>query len=219
MKQFLAPLRAWLGIAPPIETEFTTLAESAIERAETGCGAEIVLAVVPHSGSYRDVGYLVGAFCALVVLAVILHSHVEVHPDWIPLELALVFALGTYLSEQTMLRRWLTSHRRREQQVLDAAKLTFLDGVIGTPARTGILIYWSRLERRIVALADLGVERQLPGEHWSAFLFKLRQLESAADPRPGLLAAIEQLGTCLAQHVPIPEKHVRVLPNRPRGEA
>jgi uncharacterized membrane protein len=216
----LTLLKTRLGIAPPIEREFADRVESTIERAEAGSGAEIVVAVVPCSGSYRDVSYLVGAFFALVLLVVILHhSQIEVHPDWIPLELALIFGLGTYLSEETVLRRWLTSKRRREQQVLDAARLTFLDGVIGTPARTGILIFWSRLERRIVAIADHGIERQLPGEHWSEFLFQLRQLETMADPRPGLLAAIEHLGMHLARCVPIPENHVRVLPNRPRGEA
>ncbi|MFO0822747.1 MAG: hypothetical protein U0792_06445 [Gemmataceae bacterium] len=133
MKRLLTPLKTRLGIAPPIEPGPPT-ASKAIEQAESGSG-EIVVAVVPCSGTYRDVSYLVGAFFALVLLAVILHhSQIEVHPDWIPLELMLIFGLGTYLSEETVLRRWLTSQRRRERRVLDAARLTFLDGVISTPA-------------------------------------------------------------------------------------
>jgi len=219
MKRLLTPLSALFGIAPAIETGFADRVERSIDRVESGCGAEIALVVEPWSGNYRDVNYLVGAVCALGVLFVILHSHIEVHPDWIPLELAFVFALGSFVSHRSVLRRWLTTTRRRERQVQDAAKLAFLNGVLGTPAHTGILVYWSRLERRIFAIADHGVERQLPGEHWSEFLFELRRLETAPDPQPGLITAIERLGVHLAKHVPIPANHVRVLPNRPRGES
>ncbi|MBA4187109.1 MAG: hypothetical protein C0467_03740 [Planctomycetaceae bacterium] len=218
MKRFLTPFRSWLGIAPPLDLEFANRVECVIEHVEAGCGAEIVLAVEPWSGSYRDINYLVGAVCSFGVLIVILHSHIEVHPDWIPLELILVFVLGSALAHRTVLRRWLTTTSRRERQVQDAAKIAFLDGVIGTPARTGILIFWSRLEQRILAIADRGVERQMPGECWAKFLFELRQLQSVAEPQEGLLKAIQDLGTHLSRHVPIPAKHVRVLPNRPRGE-
>jgi uncharacterized membrane protein len=203
---------------PPLDAAFEAAVEEAIANAERDSGAEIVLVVRKQSGSYRDICWLVGAVLAWIVLWLIFFVPGELHPLIIPFELLGVFLLGAWIAGRSFLRRNLISKARRERQVTDHCWVALHEeGICETPASTGILIYWSRLEGRIEAIADLGVVRQLPPEHWNAFTFELHKAEKLGDPRPAILKAIANLGDQLARFLPVPENHVRVLPNRPRG--
>lgn len=215
-----AAVRARLGIPPPVDEAFKDAVAAAIGRAEAGCGAEIVLVVRPASGSYRDVCWLVGALAAWLALLAILFSEVTVSPTVVPTELLAVFFFAAWLCHSTAMRRWFVSRERLDRQAVDGARVAlFKESILTTPAGTGILVYWSRLERRVEALADRGIHSKLPPVVWRKFVAALRAAERAADPRIPILQAIANLGERLARHVPIPPGHVRVLPDRPRGES
>src|ERR1700730_1986639 len=155
---------------------------SAYSRTLTHAVAEIhhdtsaTLAVVAHShsGNYRDIAYLFGAFVAFCSLLLILFLPWEFEELLIPVDVLFFFALAAWVCDRTRLRRWLTTRRRRHRQVHTAAAAAFVhEGLIHAAHDAGVLIYWSRLERHIDVIADTGVLTAVPAERWHAMVFAL----------------------------------------------
>lgn len=185
--------------------------------AEKGTSAEIVVAVRSCSGNYRDVDYLVGAVLALLGLVVAIFAPFHVNEHWLPPELAGLFVLGALASAHTPLRRWLTTAARRHRQVAEAAAVAFLDqGVLHTAGRTGVLLFWSLLERRLYVLADVGVHAAVPAGEWNRLLFEAQTAARNAHPVPLLLNTVSHLGAILSTHLPATPSNRDELPNAPR---
>jgi putative membrane protein len=114
--------------------------------------------------------------------------------------LAMAHALGRI----PVVRRWLLQDTLIEQSVRARAARAFAEhGLAGTEARTGILILVAVLERRVVVLADEGIERALmEGESWQDVVdlatAGLRQ-KRAAD---GIEAAVRRCGEILSRAAP-----------------
>jgi putative membrane protein len=190
----------------------------AVEAAEALSTAEIVVAVLPCSGDYRDVDCLVGAVTALVGVLALLYSPWE-HPEWAVLvDAALLFALGAWTSSVfPALRRALTRPGRRLAQVRSAAAAAFYEEQVWTTrARTGVLIYVSLLERETRVLADRGITDAVPATDWNRCLHDLRQIAEAPHPARALLAGVREIGGVLAAALPPSEDNPDELPNRPR---
>ncbi len=190
---------------------------SSIEKAEEKTTAEFVVVVHPYSGSYRDVAYLVGAFFTWLALIFVLFSE-EYFTDYvIPVELPIVFVVTAYLSSFTPLRRWLTTAKRRRQQVKIAAINEFYqENVTHTRARTGVLIYYSVLERNIEIVADTGILAAMPASEWKKLLAEVLEKEKSPQPAQEIPAIIAKLGEVLAAYLPSTEDNPDELPNRPR---
>jgi uncharacterized membrane protein len=91
----------------------------AVEQAEAKTSAEVVVAIHPQSGRYRDVDYLFGGLLALAGLVFIVFNPWTLHPAYmLPVELSALFVIGTLgCSVCSPLRRPLTTARRRESQL------------------------------------------------------------------------------------------------------
>ena len=163
------------------------------------------LGVVVHgaSGAYRDVAFLFGAVVAWCGLLLILFLPDDIHFYVVPLDLAALFALAAWICSRTRLRRWLTTKRRRHRQVRTAAEAAFVaEGLHHAHRRTGILVYWSRLERRIEVIANSGVIAAVPAKDWHEWLFAVRRVPGQADPAAAFLAQLNDLGCLLEAHLP-----------------
>lgn len=190
---------------------------NSIATAEEKTTAEFVVVIHPYSGNYRDVAYLIGAFIAWLTLIFILFSEQSFTDYVIPIELPIVFAITAYLASFTPLRRWFTSAKRRRQQVSIAAITAFYkEEVSHTRARTGVLIYYSALERNIEILADTGVLAAIPSPEWEKLLAQLLEKEKVAQPAQEIQGIITSLGDFLAKYLPATEDNPDELPNRPR---
>ncbi len=169
---------------------------AAVEQVETRTSAELVVAVYPQSGRYRDVDYLVGAIFAFGWLLFAVFNPWFVHPGYvIPFEAAALFGFGVFTGTHLpALRLYLTTKRRRDTQVRDAAASRFVaDGVSNTRERTGLLIYLSRLERRLEVIPDIGIVDTIGPDVWSECLFDLHQVTAADDPAEALLDGVDRL--------------------------
>jgi putative membrane protein len=163
------------------------------------------LGVVVHgaSGNYRDVAFLFGAVVAWCGLLLILFLPNDILHYAVPLDLAVLFALSAWICSRTRLRRWLTTNRRRHRQVRTAADAAFVaEGLHHAHRRTGILVYWSRLERRIEVIANSGVISAVPVKEWHAWLFAVRRVPGQNDPATAFLAQLNELGRLLEAHLP-----------------
>jgi putative membrane protein len=184
-------------------SRFAHALTEAVDSAQRRTAARLVVVLRASSGSYRDVAYLVGALAAYLGLLLILFLPGTIHIYAVPFDVLLLFVLGAWATGRTRLRRWLTTNRRRHRQVKVAADAAFIaEGAWHSPNDAGLLIYWSRLERRIEILAGRGVLLSVPPEHWHAFLFHLRRTPRRPHPGPHFLACIEELGRLLAAHLP-----------------
>ncbi|HVH40710.1 MAG TPA: hypothetical protein VM925_00150, partial [Labilithrix sp.] len=116
---------------------------AAIKRVESQTSAEVVVAVRRQAGvSYLGADLAFGSFVAIVVLTLLLFVDKEFATAWIPVDVAISFAVGALLCRYTMfLRRLLTPRSRRREETRRAACAAFHDLGIGrTSGRNGILV-------------------------------------------------------------------------------
>jgi putative membrane protein len=190
-----------------------------VREIEKTSDAELVLIVRGRSGSYRHADYLFGSILAFAGLNFLLFSPVSFQVYWVAIEVALLFALGAFLSSRSdTIRYLLTSERRRKEAVRTGAAAMFYEaGIANTNAEMGVLIYLSLLERRLELIADRGVLKGVPALDWNRILFELHQAGKKPEPKT-LLEGLRGLGDLLAQHLPATGENPNELPDMPRFE-
>jgi uncharacterized membrane protein len=180
-----------------------------IQEIEARSQTEVVLVLHRCSGLYRDVDYLFGALCGLVVLGIELLGPWEFHPLSLPLPLILTFALaarGSHKLGRYGPRRYLTSEKRRHQQVRHAAYASFREKKVAqTQNRIGILLYFSALEQMAELVPDEAAAKAL-APRLSELTQTLRLV--CSEPRTiaasvqGLAEYLRHLGLYLGQVLP-----------------
>lgn len=141
--------------------------ERAIAEVETRTSAEIVCAVATESGRYDRAESVVGLAVAIIFLAIAdVSVGARAEAAWssgqgimLGVQAAAVaagFALGTWLSSALHpLRRVFIPAREIDEEVARAAAHVFgLSSVGMTSGQTGVLVYVSLFERRVVIIAD-----------------------------------------------------------------
>jgi len=206
-----------------MSSDFDTAARTAltncIREIEKRTDAELVLVVRARSDSYAGANYLFGALLAFVGLNFLLFSPITFHQIWVPIDIALLFVLGAYVSSRSnAIRRWLTRRSVRNKAARAGAAAMFYEaGIANTKAELGVLVYLSLLERRLELIADRGILKAVPALEWNQALFELRQ--AGKEPRPETLTAgLEKLGLLLAQYLPASADNPNELPDAPRFE-
>lgn len=190
-----------------------------VKEIESGTDAEVVIVVRARSGSYRQADFLCGALVAFAGLLLLLFLPVDFHTYWVPIDIAVLFALGVYASAwSSTLRRLLTSKKFRKGAARAGAAAMFYEaGIANTNAEMGVLIYLSLLERRLELIADRGVLKAVPSLEWNQRLSELNQVGRQPDLET-FLKALRNLGSLLAQHVPATGDNPNELPDMPRFE-
>lgn len=165
--------------------------------------AEVVLVARKTSGHYRDVSLGTGALAAFLALAVILYSPWEVHALVIPTVLLAVFWGVAWLTQHSRVRVWLTTRKRRHEQVKKAAYAAFFEKQVHeTSTRSGVLLYCSRFERQALILADHGARACLDPEKIAEFEAKLAVAGSSARPAASLAEFLGTFGIYLGRVMP-----------------
>ena len=201
------------------DTAARTALTNCIREIEKRTDAELVLVVRARSHSYAAADYLFGALLAFAGLNFLLFSPFSFHEFWVPIDVALLFVLGAFISSRSnAIRRWLTQKSVRDKSVRTGAAAMFYEaGIANTKAEMGVLVYLSLLERRLELIADRGILKAVPPLEWNQTLFDLH--EAGKQPHPETLTAgLEKLGVLLAQHLPAGTENPNELPDAPRFE-
>lgn len=195
-----------------------TLADC-VKEIESETNAELVIVVRARSANYRHADYLFGLLLAFVVLLFLLFSPFTFHLYWVPIDVLLAFAAGTWISSRSnLLRRLFSSPKFRAKAVRTAAAAMFYEaGIANTEAEMGVIVYLSLLERRLELIADRGVLKSVPPQEWNRELFELHQIGRKPDPNQ-FQTSLQRLGKLLAQHIPTTGENPNELPDRPRFE-
>lgn len=186
----------------------------AITDLEKTTGAEVMVVVRPGSGHYRHTDYLVGVAFLMAGLLVFLFHPAPFRDDLFPLEAALLFLLGVFVSANVPdVRRLLTARSLRDRAVKTAAHAAMIElGVTRTDAHVGVLVYVSLFERHVEVVADVGLQE---ASRDPAFQRAADALEHSVHPPDvdAFLAALTALGAVLAAHCPRRTGDVDELPN------
>jgi putative membrane protein len=190
-----------------------------VREIEKETNAELVIAVRARSGSYLHVDLIFGAILAYAGLLFLLFAPWTFRPYWVAVDVALLFALGFFLSSSSnAIRRLMTTKEQRARQVREGAAAMFYEaGIANTAAEMGVLIYLSLMERRLELLADRGVLTGAPPLEWNECVFDLQQ--AGRRPHPDtFLKALRAFGNVLSKHIPATGENPNELGDLPRFE-
>jgi putative membrane protein len=190
-----------------------------VREIEQETNAELVIVVRARSGSYRHVDLLCGAGLAYAGLLFLLFSPWLFAHYFVALDVAVLFALGFFLSSKSnAIRRLLTSKEQRARAVRTHAAAMFYEaGIANTRAEMGVLIYLSLMERRLELLADRGVLNGAPPLEWNECVFDLQQVGRRPHPED-FLKTLRAFGAMLAKNIPATGDNPNELGDLPRFE-
>jgi putative membrane protein len=181
--------------------------EAAVAAAEGRTSGEIVPYVVERSDDYATspwkgaaLGALLGPMAAFALYR--WGSIWGVAPElWIGLPAPLGGAIGYLLSLLPPVRRALAGEPTLDARARRRAAAAFLDQeVFRTRHRTGILLFISLFERRVVLLADAGIHQSVQDGAWEEITRKLARGIRERRTGPALVEAIGACGELLANH-------------------
>jgi putative membrane protein len=191
-----------------------------VKEIEQQTSAEIVVAVRPESGYYRAADLYAGGVLAFAALCVFLYHPHPFDFTFLPFELLIAFGVGMLLSMGIPpLRRLLSTRRVRTENVETAGRAAFVEhNVHMTSARTGVLVYVSWFERRVIVLADVGVPLDEIGDRWTALAVRLHQAVLKGNPET-FLSSLRYFGAVLAEVLPRAPEDENELPDEVQEEA
>jgi putative membrane protein len=178
---------------------------AAIAEAEKATSGEIVPYVVPQSDRYREAVWraaAVGGGLTLLLMG-LTQSSLEFWPPIGPLGLSVVpLAVGAICALLAAfipgLRKLLTGRQTLDYRVSQRAVEAFVsEEVFQTRDRSGILIFLSLLERKVVVLGDSGINAKVNKGEWEGVVRTIVDALHAGRPTDGMVRAIAQCGELL----------------------
>lgn len=188
-----------------------------VKSVEAQTSAEVVVAVRRRSGDYRVPAYHFGFFVGGAVVLYLLVTPQVFSVGDIALDGALGFGAALALAYNvSALLRVLVRERQLAKCVAEAARVAFYDlGIARTSGRSGILVFVSTFEQRVLVLADIGVDVAALGPKWSDACQALSQAVKRRD-LAAFEQAVESLGPILGATMPRSVEDVNELPDEVR---
>jgi putative membrane protein len=188
----------------------------ALRAAEQKTIGEIVPVVVERSDGHPETQWLSALVFVLAGSAVL-----EPHLPWNEPALVLAAQLGLGALGFAIARalpgfaRLFMRESRATEVAEEQATQEFhrLD-LQATQAASGVLIFVSLFERRVVVLADHGVDAEAGAEHWHGVNEAVLRGVARGSLRDGLVDGIARAGAVLAEHFPVKPGDRNELPDR-----
>jgi putative membrane protein len=189
----------------------------AIADVETSTSGELV---VVHTARSDDYALFRAAFAFFLSLGLADMLHFFGIPLEPSLLLLTVAALGTslfWVSGLSPLLRLLVPGRMLAQVCMQRALRAMIEeGVTETRDRSGVLIFLSEAEHRVVILADRGINERVEEGEWDRDVQALVGSLKRGNATAGLIEAIARIGSLLTESFPPREDDTNELLNEPR---
>lgn len=182
--------------------------EQAVKEAESQTSGEIIPYAVMASDGYEEAmwraGISLGGITQLVFVSIHTFSN-----SWGAFEL-LEVALGTIAAMAVgvasanyvkAVKRLFAGKELMERRVAQRAAEAFLaEEVFDTHDRTGILIFLSLLEHKVIVLGDSGINAKVQKSDWEGIVKTIVDGMQSGKPADGLIEAIRQCAELLKKH-------------------
>jgi putative membrane protein len=180
---------------------------AAVQEAEKTTSGEIVPYVVAESDPYHESVWRGGALFGAAVLAVgaLLHDTFVMFSGVTVTQTVLAgfvgFALGAVLVRWIpALKRLLADQTTIERRVAARAATAFVDEeVFSTRDRSGILLFVSLLEHKVLVMGDAGINARVEQSAWSAIVEMVVDGIAKGAATEGLVRAIGECGALLTR--------------------
>jgi len=174
--------------------------EKAVQNLEAKTSGEMVPYIVPDSDNYVEgTLYTIISFLIIGVVMIMGASLVWMLPAGITVIEILIFLivmmfLGFLMSYVfPSIRIQMVSNNTVERRVMQRAETAFLQReIFNTGRRIGILLFISELERKVIILADSGINELVPGEDWQKIVDDLIGHIKEKKTAEGIVNAIDQ---------------------------
>lgn len=185
-----------------------------VQGVEKSTSAEIVPLVRSASSAY-PAALLRGALVAAVVIAAAATLVDSLCKPWgtlsvldlwvFPGVFVVAFALVFLLARAVpgLARLFVSRAEMTEEVGEEAVTAFFRHRLTETRDRTGILVFVSVFERRVVVLADEGINARVPAETWQQVVDIVLEGIRGRRPADGLCAAVSRCGEIVAAEFPI----------------
>ncbi len=178
---------------------------AAVQAAERKTSGEIVPYFVAKSDDYEEAvwrGGALGAFAVLTVLA-LYHVFTETWGSFSPLEIILsaIGAMGVAMLLVQLipaLKRFFAGNELIEERVAQRAAQAFItEEVFRTRDRTGILVFLSLLEHKVLVVGDAGINAKVEQSEWQDVVARVVRGIDQGTAVEGLIDAVQQCGQLL----------------------
>ena len=176
---------------------------------------EIVVMVVDRSDHYIEAevlgGVLLGSLLSLILTLLFFHSSIW---SYVPLSFLFFFPCRLLFKRVEALKKLFIGIRRKEEAVrLRAERAFFERGLYRTKKNTGVLFFFSLLERKVWVLADKGIYEKMDQETLNRFADEVSRGIKEGRACDALSKAIQEIGVLLSQHFPITPDDTDELPD------
>jgi putative membrane protein len=199
-----------------------------VKDAESKTAGEIVPYVVDASDSYEDALWRGGLISAILVLAFFVLIR-RIPGIWLPFGLTeiVLAALASTVAGMLLvsfipaLKRVFAGSDLMERRVSQRAAEAFIsEEVFQTRDRTGILIFISLLEHKVLVVGDTGINAKVKQEEWEGVVERVVKGIRSGRPAEGLIEGIRMCGDLLQREgVTIRPGDTNELPNKLRTGA
>lgn len=199
---------------------FDTAAQSAVHdalvTAESHTVGEMVPVVLERSDRHPGAEWL-SALVTLLVGTALLQGILPWHaPHLLILSQIGLGAVGFLIARALPAwKRLFVSESRATEMALEQATQEFFRlGLHQTTARTGVLLFVSLLERRVVVLGDIGIHAKVGDDHWERTQTAILDGVRRGRVEAGLVDGIRATGAQLAEHFPWVHGDRNEIPDR-----
>ncbi|MCK5072689.1 MAG: TPM domain-containing protein, partial [Bacteriovoracaceae bacterium] len=185
-----------------------------VEEVEKTTSGEIVPAIVPKSDFYPGALWRI-AFAFSLLFTYVFYYFIDDLPFsyYMVVEILLI-PVGFLVARIPFIFRLAITSRELEEEVYQRALEMFhSQGVVNTRDRSGILIFVSKLERKIIILADSGINSKIPEKFWDKIVEKMVPKIKSGKLADAFCDAIEECGEQLTKNFPIKSDDQNELPN------
>lgn len=188
--------------------------KAAVRAAEENTAGELVVVLARRSDDYAAIR---GTWALILAAALTPELHLLVpwlETHWLFWLLVLcVFPLYFLLGMGPLLRLVVPLHVREARAMERALRAFAEEGVTETRDRSGVLIFLSDLEHRVVILADKGIHERVDAGEWDRDVATLVSGLKSGQAVQSLLDVIERVGGLLSEKFPARAQNENELPD------
>jgi putative membrane protein len=179
--------------------------KKAVDEAEGKTSGEIVPYVVQESDPYAEALWKGGTFLGVIVLATLafLHEALGLLP-FLSVAWLLTLGFAGFIAGMALVRyvpamkRLFAGEDLMERRVSTRAAVAFIDEeIFNTRDRTGILLFVSMVEHKVLVMGDAGINAKVAENAWEDVVQTIVRGIRGGKAAEGLIQAVEQCGHLL----------------------